>query len=160
MDFIFSPALWFLPFSFVPLIFHIINNKKFKTIEFGAIRFIEVLKAESIRNINLINILLLLIRMLIILFLILAVSRPVVNSSLKSYLYDDSSTIIAILIDDTYSNFNKEIHREQTIRFDNVISSVLEEYSPKTSLKIASINNGLIYSGITENFALQEVVLD
>ena len=106
MDFIFTPILWLLPLAAIPLILHLLNNRKFKFIEFGAMKFISSLKNESIKKINLINILLLILRILIILFIILTISRPTIESANNSML-KDSSTNLVVLIDDTYSNYNK-----------------------------------------------------
>ena len=50
MDFIFSSFLWLLPLSTIPLIFHLINNRKFKIVQFSSIRFIEFLKTKSMRK--------------------------------------------------------------------------------------------------------------
>ncbi|MAV64024.1 MAG: hypothetical protein CMG00_02410 [Candidatus Marinimicrobia bacterium] len=159
MEFIFSSVLWLLPVTFIPLIFHIINNRKFKTIEFGAIRFVNVLKSDSVKNINLINIFLLLIRMLIILFLILAISRPTLKSSLNSAFYDPTSSIVGVLIDDTYSNFSKDIHDEQAKRFNNLLASIIKEYSPSTNLRIVSANKNLVYDGLIEKFNINDLQL-
>ena len=156
MDFIFSPILWLLPLAAVPLILHLINNRRFKFIEFGAMRFISSLKSESIKKINLINILLLILRILIILFIILAISRPTVKGSADSFL-EDSSTKIVIVIDDTYSNLNINIYEKQRTKILNTIESIIERYGPQAMMEILSVSKDLLYSGYISDFNILDI---
>lgn len=156
MDFIFTPILWLLPLAAVPLILHLINNRKFKFIEFGAMRFISSLKSESIKKINLINILLLILRILIILFIILAISRPTVKSSADSIL-EDSSTRLVILIDDTYSNLNVDIYEQQRAKILNAIDMITERYGSQAMIEVSSISKDLLYSGYLSEFNSKEL---
>ena len=127
MEFIFSSFLWLLPLSVAPLIFHLINSRKFKTIEFSSIYFINYLKSKAIRRMNIINILLLIVRILIIAFLILSISRPIIKSSnIESF--GDSSLILTIIIDDTFSNINEENQDSQTQKIKKGISNIIDTY--------------------------------
>ena len=63
MDFIFIQGLWLLPIASIPFIINIFNNRKFKVLKFSTVRFIESLKSDSIKKINLLNLILLLLRM-------------------------------------------------------------------------------------------------
>ena len=145
MDFIFSPLLWLLPLSAIPLIFHLINNRKFKVVDFSSIWLINYLKSKSIRKMNIINILLLIIRMLIIAFLVLAMSRPTINSSTD--ISDPSSFLVLIIIDDTFSSmdaYNKE-NREQDIK--EIVLDISKYYNEKVRLEIVTATKDLIYKG-------------
>ena len=122
MDFIFIQGLWLLPIASIPFIINIFNNRKFKVLKFSTVRFIESLKSDSIKKINLLNLILLLLRMLMILFLILAISRPIINSNKSNALDNDSSTKIVILVDDSYSNLNEHIYRDQSKNFPKIES--------------------------------------
>ena len=146
MDFIFTPILWLLPLSAIPLILHLINNRKFKFIEFGAMKFISSLKNESIKKINLINILLLILRILIIFFIILTISRPTIKSSNNSML-KDSSTNLVVLIDDTYSNYNKYIYEKQRTKILKILDRIVNKYNPNILVEISSLTKDLLYKG-------------
>jgi hypothetical protein len=105
MSFLAGIYLWLLPITFIPIIFHFLKKRNYKNIKFSTTRFLFDMKEESLKRINLINILLLIIRTLIILFLILMISKPVYNYSSRN-ISDGSDTMLLILIDDSYSNYN------------------------------------------------------
>ena len=88
------------------------------------------MKEESLKRINLINILLLIIRTLIILFIILMISKPIYNSSNRS-VSDGYDTLVLVLIDDSYSNYNF-INDE----FPSIIKNIQNSYNDNTSLHI------------------------
>ena len=159
MEFIFSQALWFLPLATLPIIFNIINNRQFKTIDFSEIKFIESLKSDSIKKLNLINLLLLLLRILIILLLIFTISRPIFQTNSRSLSASDSSTTIVVLIDDSYSNLNKDIYDSQISLINKALEEIIAQYNPSTNIEISSINSGLIYSNLLSNFSLSDLQL-
>ena len=159
MDFIFSPILWFLPLSTVPLIFHLINNRKFKVIKFSSVRLIDYLKTKSIRKMNIVNILLLIIRMLIIVFLILAISRPILRS-ISSTPKDPSSSSLVIIVDDTFSNMNSFNQEGRVKEIKDIISMVVKNYDQRVYLEVVSATKNLLYSGILENFEIEKIPID
>ena len=159
MDFIFSPILWFLPLSTVPLIFHLINNRKFKVIKFSSVRLIDYLKTKSIRKMNIVNILLLIIRMLIIVFLILAISRPILRSA-SSAPKDSSSSSLVIIVDDTFSNMNSFNQEGRVKEIKDIISMVVKNYDQRVYFEVVSATKNLLYSGILENFEIEKIPID
>ena len=154
MEFIFTQAFWLLPLASLPIIFNIFNNKKYKTVEFGTIRFIESLKSDSIKKINLLNLLLLILRVLIILFLIMAISRPIMNSKTNGFSENGSSSRLVILIDDSHSNLNTKIFNKQSPKILSFIEQIVSDYGEAATLDVACINQGLIYSGEVKDFSL------
>jgi len=105
MSFLAGIYLWFLPFTLIPIIFHFLKKRNYKNIKFSSTRFLIDMKEDSLKKINLINILLLIIRTLIILFLILMISKPIFNSYNRD-VGNGEDTMVLILIDDSYSNYN------------------------------------------------------
>ena len=105
MSFLAGIYLWFLPFTLIPIIFHFLKKRNYKNIKFSSTRFLIDMKKDSLKKINLINILLLIIRTLIILFLILMISKPIFNSYNRD-VGNGEDTMVLILIDDSYSNYN------------------------------------------------------
>ena len=157
MDFIFIQGLWLLPLASIPIIINIFNNRKFKVLKFSTVKFLESLKSDSIKKINLLNLILLLLRMLMILFLILAISRPITNSNKGIALDNDSSTKIVILVDDSYSNFNQHIYENQSRKIYDLIERIVSQYNGAASIDVATINNGLLFSGEIDNFYVNKL---
>ena len=67
-----------------------------KDIHFSSLIFLNKIKDDSIKKINITNILLIIIRTLIVLFFILMMSRPTYNSFYKSTDNIEGSVLIAV----------------------------------------------------------------
>ena len=94
--------------------------------------------------------------MLIILFLILAISRPTINSK-SNALNNDASTRIVILVDDSYSTLNEYTYDEQTKKIGNIIDKITSEYKSSANIDVATINNGLLFSGVVKNLNVNKI---
>ena len=130
MSFLASIYLWLLPITLIPIIFHFLKKRNYKNIKFSTTRFLFDMKEDSLKRINLINILLLIIRTLIILFLILMISKPVYNYSSRN-ISDGSDTMLLILIDDSYSNYNFINNN-----LSDIIKQIKKTYKNNASVKI------------------------
>jgi hypothetical protein len=102
MQFLNPLVLFGLIASVIPLIIHLLNLRKVKTIEFSTLKFLNELQKSTIRKLKVKQILLLIIRTLLIIFLIFAFSRPSVKSHLP-ILGEYSKTSVVILLDNTFS---------------------------------------------------------
>ena len=72
-----NPQLLYFLFAIaIPILIHLFNFRKHKTIYFSSIRFLKEIKEENKKKSKLKNILILLSRILAISFLVLAFSRP------------------------------------------------------------------------------------
>ena len=103
MGFLSSIYLWLLPLSTLPLLIHLFYNRKFKTVNFSSIKFLKILKIDTIKKVRIIEILLLIIRTLIILFIILMLSKPVIKSKSFSSLSLNNPILCVIALDDSFS---------------------------------------------------------
>ena len=110
MSFITNIFLWLLPLISIPLIIHLLNRRKPVKVNFSSIYFLEVLKSDSIKKINILQWLLLIIRTLIILLIILMMSRPILKGYFPFMDIDPSSSLSIILLDDSFS-INGIIHK-------------------------------------------------
>lgn len=86
----------------IPLLLHLLNLRKLKTIEFSTLRFIKELQKTQIRKLKLQQILLLILRTLIIIFAVLAFARPVIKSDLPVF-GSHVKTSVVILLDNSFS---------------------------------------------------------
>ncbi|MBK9249219.1 MAG: BatA domain-containing protein [Ignavibacteria bacterium] len=86
----------------IPVLLHLLNLRKLKTIEFSSLRFLKELQKTKIRRLKLRQIILLILRTMIIIFSVLAFSRPAVKSSLPG-LGTHAKTSVVILLDNSFS---------------------------------------------------------
>ncbi len=102
MNFLNPFVLFGLAAASIPIILHLINLRKQKTIEFSTLKFLKELQKSSIKKLKIKQWLLLLLRTLLIIFAVLAFSRPTIQSSLPGFT-EYSNTSMIILIDNSYS---------------------------------------------------------
>lgn len=87
----------------LPILIHIFNKRKLKTIEFSSLRFLRLTHKKRIRRLKLKQILLLIIRTLIILLIALALARPALKGVFVSSVQAHAKTTVAIVLDNSFS---------------------------------------------------------
>ena len=93
----------------IPVLLHLLNLRKLRTIEFSSIRFLKELQKTSMRRLRIRQILLLIIRTLLIIALVMAFSRPALRVKLAGFGSTGASSTTIIIIDDSPSmNFHDE----------------------------------------------------
>jgi len=102
MNFLNPFVLFGLAAASIPIILHLINLRKQKTIEFSSLKFLKELQKSSIKKLKIKQWLLLLLRTLLIIFAVLAFSRPTIDSSLPGFT-EYSNTSMIILLDNSFS---------------------------------------------------------
>ncbi len=85
----------------LPILIHLFNKRKTKTVPFSSVRFLKMLESKRIRQLRIYEYLLILIRTLFIIALVLAFARPSLKSSIGST--DDADVTAVIVLDDSYS---------------------------------------------------------
>lgn len=93
--------LWALFLVLVPIIIHLFNFRKYKTLYFSNVSLLQNIKKETKKRAELKNLLLLISRILAVVFLVLAFAQPffsVDKGSLKT-----KKTIVAVYIDNSFS---------------------------------------------------------
>lgn len=97
MTFLYTNLLWGLLLASIPILIHLINQRRHRTVEWGAMMFLLSAKKMS-RGMALIKqILIMAARMLIIVGLITAIGRPLVTGWLGSLMGGKPETVIVIL---------------------------------------------------------------
>jgi len=84
VNFIYPAFLWALPLVAVPIIIHLLNRRRFQTIDFAAIDFLRRAVKKNRKRLLLEDLILLLLRTLAVLALILGIARPS-NSSPQTF---------------------------------------------------------------------------
>lgn len=94
----------------IPLILHLLNLRKPRTIEFSTLAFLKELQQTSIRRLKLRQILLLILRTALIVFIVLAFARPALRGSLLGTIGTHAHTSVVLLLDDTFSMAASDEH--------------------------------------------------
>ncbi|MCK5572737.1 MAG: BatA domain-containing protein, partial [Bacteroidetes bacterium] len=87
----------------IPVLIHLLNLRRLRTIEFSSLQFLKELQKTSLRRLRIQQILLLVLRTLLIVLLVLAFSRPALHGSLAGVIGSRASSTIVILLDDSPS---------------------------------------------------------
>ena len=108
MNFLNPFVLFGLIAASIPIILHLLNLRKLRTVEFSSIKFLKELQESQIRKLKIRQILLLVLRTLLIIFIVLAFSRPVIKGTLPG-MTNYAQTSAVILIDNSPSmNYSDE----------------------------------------------------
>jgi len=102
MTFLNPFVLFGLAAAGIPIILHLLNIRKLRTIEFSTLTFLKELQKSKMRKVKIRQWLLLLLRTLIVIFVVIAFSRPALKGSLAG-LGTHARTSIVIILDDSYS---------------------------------------------------------
>lgn len=155
MNFLNPLALIGLVASTIPVILHLINLRKLKTVEFSTLKFLKELQKTKIRRIKLKQILLLILRTLLIIFAVLAFARPTVETSLPVFgTYAKTSAVI--IVD---NSFSMDVSDERGNRFSqakNSASAILNALREGDDAAVISMADGKFNNsaGLTKNIQL------
>jgi len=101
MQFLFPGFLWALLALVIPVIIHLFNFRRYKTVYFSQVAFLYHVKKDTRSKSNLKNLLLLLARIFLIVFLVLAFARPYFS---EDHLKQQTGIPhVAIYIDNSFS---------------------------------------------------------
>ena len=103
MTFLNPLALFGLLAAALPLLLHLLNLRKLRTVEFSTLAFLKELQKTRIRRLKLRQILLLILRTLIVLLIVLAFARPTLRGSVTGAIGSHARTSAVFVIDDSYS---------------------------------------------------------
>jgi len=79
MTFLQSSLLWGLPLVALPVLIHLLNRMRYRTMPWAAMMFLLTASRHSVRHARLRHLLLLLCRVLVLVALIVALARPLVG---------------------------------------------------------------------------------
>ncbi len=103
MTFLNPLALIGLLAAAIPIMLHLLNLRKLRTIEFSTLDFLKELQKTRIRRLKLRQLLLLILRTLLVLLVVLAFSRPTLKGAHIGSLGSHAKTSAVFMIDDSYS---------------------------------------------------------
>jgi hypothetical protein len=103
MTFLNPFVLFGLAAAAVPVLLHLLNLRKLRTVEFSSVRFLKELQKTSMRRLRLRQILLLILRTLLIVAVVMAFSRPALRVRLGGFGAPGASSTMIIIVDDSPS---------------------------------------------------------
>lgn len=101
MEFVAPNFLWALGLIAIPIIIHLFNFRKYKTIYFSDIRFLKEVKEETRKRSTLKHLLILISRILAIVFLVFAFAQPFIPN--PSQHVGKTDQIVSIYLDNSFS---------------------------------------------------------
>lgn len=141
MTFLNPFVLFGLAAAAIPILIHLLNKRKLRTIEFSTLTFLKELQKNKMRKITIRQWLLLLLRTLIIIFLVLAFSRPALKGNFGT-IGSHATTSLLIILDNTAS---MDLHNEKGKYLDQAkeralqIVSLMQENDDAVILRLSDL---------------------
>ncbi len=126
----------------IPLIIHLLNLRKLKTIEFSTLRFLKELQRTKMRRVKITQWILLALRTLMIIALVFAFSRPALRGSFAGDLGGRAKTSMVLLLDDSPSMTTRNAGGmlfDQTKRMALDVLSLLKEGDEAFVVKLSDV---------------------
>ena len=160
MTFVNPAVLFGLIAASLPILLHILNLRKLKTIEFSSLQFLKEMQKNKIRRLKLKQILLLIIRTLLIVSIVLAFARPTIDGSISGFeSFTKSSSVI--LFDNSFSlDFSDENGNRfnQAKKIANEIIDQMKEGEEVTIIELANMNEFKVYEFTRNTDYLKEQI--
>jgi hypothetical protein len=121
MTFLNPFVLFGLAAAAVPVLLHLLNLRKLRTVDFSSVRFLKELQKTSMRRLRLRQILLLILRTLLIIAVVMAFSRPALRVQLGGFGTPGASSTMIIIVDDSPS---MSVHDERGTAFTRATQTV------------------------------------
>lgn len=112
MTFLNPLVLFGLVAAAIPVILHLLNLRKLRTIEFSTLTFLKELQQTKIRRLKLRQLLLLVIRTLLVMLIVLAFARPALRGSFLGGLGSQAHSTVVLIFDDSFSMLTTDEHGE------------------------------------------------
>jgi hypothetical protein len=103
MTFLNPLALFGLAAAAIPILIHLLNLRRLKTIDFSTLRFLRELQKTTMRRLRLRQWILLILRTLLVLFLVLAFARPALKGAFPDIAGGRATSTMVLILDDSPS---------------------------------------------------------
>lgn len=160
MTFLNPFVLFGLAAAGIPILIHLLNKRKLRTIEFSTLAFLKELQKNKMRTIAIRQWLLLILRTLVIIFLVLAFSRPVLKGNFST-LGSHAKTSLLIILDNTAS---MTLHDKQGTYLDQAkekaqqIISLMQEGDDAAILRLSDVPSATMQTLSHDKQKLQSLI--
>lgn len=124
----------------IPLLLHLLNLRKLKTVDFSTLKFIKELQKTKIRKLKLKQILLLILRTLIIIFAVLAFARPTIEGSFP-FIETYAKSSVVIIVDNSFSMDISDEYGNRLNQAKNAVRSILKNSNEGDEIAIFEMSN-------------------
>lgn len=133
ISFLYPSFLWCLLLVSIPILLHLFNFRKFKTVYFSNVSLLKEIKEESKKARKIKNWLILLCRVLFISFLVFAFSFPYSGQKL-----DDKNQVTSIYIDNSFSMDNEGVEGNKLNNAKAYADQVVQSLPPNTKIHLVT----------------------
>lgn len=131
ITFLYPTFLWALFLVAIPIIIHLFNFRKYKTVYFPNVSLLKEVQQESKKTRSVRNWLVLLLRILVIVFLVLTFSYPIEHSGGKS-----GRKVVSVYIDNSFSMDAIGLEGNKFDLSKSFADKIISEFEPNTKFQI------------------------
>ena len=123
MEFVYPGFLWLLSLISIPIIIHLFHFRKYKTLYFSSLQFIQKIDQENKSTQKLKHLLILLSRILLIIAAVLAFAQPYIPANgIKDH---NGNNVIALYLDNSFSMTAKGVEGELLSEGREIIRKII-----------------------------------
>ena len=156
MKFVYPEFLWAFGVLVIPIVIHLFNFRKYKTLYFSSLQFVKVVDLQTKSTQKLKHLLVLITRLLAFVFLVLAFSqpyKPVTNQFSKG-----GKPVLAVYIDNSFSMSMNGVEGELISEAKEMARKMISKVSLDTRIMLVTNNlSGLEQRLITKIEALERL---
>jgi hypothetical protein len=142
MNFLNPAVLLGLIAAAMPLILHLLNLRKLKTVEFSSLQFLKEMQKNKIRRLKLKQIILLIIRTLLIICIVLAFARPAIDGTIPGFESLAKSSYV-ILFDNSFSLDFSDEYGNRLNQAKKAVNEILQTMNEGDEIVIVEMANSL-----------------
>jgi len=139
IQFLYPSVLWAISLISIPIIIHLFNFRRYKTVYFSNVRYLENVKKDTNAKKQWKELLILLIRILIIIFLVLAFAQPNIILS-KDNKINKTAISVAVIVDNSLSMSGKSTEGVNIEIAKNKAYQITQAYPNSTSFTLLTTN--------------------
>src|SRR3954464_1298002 len=137
-----------LALASVPIIIHLLNRRRFQTVEWAPMKYLKLTIKTNRRRLRIEQLILLAVRTLVVILIILAVARPVLSGgALGGWLAGRSRVSRILVIDDSLSTGYRDAGRSAFENAKDVAAHLLKSIGPQdavTALVTSSASDPIV----------------
>jgi hypothetical protein len=145
----------------IPIILHLLNLRKLRTIEFSTLAFLKELQRSKMRRVKIRQILLLVLRTLLIVLIVLAFARPAFRGYLTGGIGSHAKTTVVIILDDSFSMDVSDEHGQlfkQAKEITLQLVNSLNEGDEAALIKLSDLPNPPVERPTYNYYSLRNVI--
>ncbi|HXX62585.1 MAG TPA: BatA domain-containing protein [Bacteroidota bacterium] len=136
-----NPLLLFgLAAATIPVLLHLLNLRKLRTVEFSSVRFLKDLQKSSMRRIRIRQILLLIVRTLLIVAIVTAFARPTLRGSFGTPGVTAAASTMVVVVDDSPSMAVRDDRGNAFARAQQIVAQILTLATERDKLFVAPLS--------------------